>query len=38
MSVWDNIIKIHVCGIFDTDLREVSWHFETREAARPSEF
>ena len=32
------IIKTHVRGFFDTDLHEVSWHFVTREAVRPSGF
>ena len=33
-----NIIKTHVRGFFDTDLHEVSWHFATHEAVRPSGF
>ena len=28
--------KKHVRGFFDTDLHEVSWHFATHEAVRPS--
>ena len=32
------IIKTHVHGFFDTDLHEVSWHFATHEAVRPSGF
>ena len=32
-----HIIKTHVRGFFDTDLHEVSWHFATHEAVRPSE-
>ena len=32
------IIKTHVRGFFDTDLHEVSWHFATHEAVRPSGF
>ena len=31
-------IKTHVRGFFDTDLQEVSWHFATHEAVRPSGF
>ena len=31
-----HIIKTHVHGFFDTDLHEVSWHFATHEAVRPS--
>ena len=39
MSMWrDCIIKTHVRGFFDTDLHEVSWHFATHEAVRPSGF
>ena len=30
--------KTHVRGLFDTDLHEVSWHFATHEAVRPSGF
>ena len=37
-GVCDNIIKTHVRGFFDTDLHEVSWHFATHEAIRPSGF
>ena len=33
-----NILKTHVHGLFDTDLHEVSWHFATHEAVRPSGF
>ena len=33
-----NIMKTHVRGFFDTDLHEVSWHFATHEAIRPSGF
>ena len=33
-----NIMKTHVRGFFDTDLHEVSWHFATHEAVRPSGF
>ena len=29
-------MKTHVRGFFDTDLHEVSWHFATHEAVRPS--
>ena len=32
------IMKTHVRGFFDTDLHEVSWHFATHEAIRPSRF
>ena len=32
------IIKTHVRGFFNTDLHEVSWHFATHEAVRPSGF
>ena len=32
------IIKTHVRGFFDIDLDEVSWHFATHEAVRPSGF
>ena len=32
------ITKSHVRGFFDTDLHEVSWHFATHEAVRPSGF
>ena len=32
------VIKTHVRGFFDTDLQEVSWHFATHEAVRPSWF
>ena len=32
------ITKTHVRGFFDTDLHEVSWHFATHEAVRPSGF
>ena len=38
---WDvpnSKMKTHVCGFFDTDLHEVSWHFATHEAVRPSGF
>ena len=31
-------LKTHVRGFFDTDLHEVSWHFATHEAVRPSGF
>ena len=31
----NSIIKTHVRGFFDTDLHEVSWHFEV---VRPSGF
>ena len=31
-------MKTHVRGFFDTDLHEVSWHFATHEAVRPSGF
>ena len=31
-----NIMKTHVRGFFDTDLHDVSWHFATHEAVRPS--
>ena len=34
----DHIIKTHVRGFFDIDLHEVSWHFATHEAVRPSGF
>ena len=37
-SLWCNIMKTHVRGFFDTDLHEVSWHFATHEAVRPSGF
>ena len=30
--------KTHVRGFFDTDIHEVSWHFATNEAVRPSGF
>ena len=30
--------KKDVRGFFDTDLHEVSWHFATHEAVRPSGF
>ena len=33
-----SIMKTHVRGFFDTDLHEVSWHFATHEAVRPSGF
>ena len=33
-----DIMKTHVRGFFDTDLHEVSWHFATHEAVRPSGF
>ena len=36
--LWCHIIKTHVCGFFDTDLHEVSWHFATHKAVRSSEF
>ena len=40
LRVWsmfvDYIIKTHVRGFFDTDLHEVSWHFATPEAVKPS--
>ena len=32
------IMTTHVRGFFDTDLHEVSWHFATHEAVRPSGF
>ena len=32
------IIKTHVRGFFDTDLHEVTWHFATHKAVRPSGF
>ena len=32
------IIKTHVRGFFDSDLHEISWHFATHEAIRPSGF
>ena len=32
------MIKTHVRGFFYTDIHEVSWHFATHEAVRPSEF
>ena len=35
---WPRVIKTHVRGFFDTDLHEVSWHFATHEAVRPSGF
>ena len=35
---YDIIMKTHVRGFFDTDLHEVSWHFATHEAVRPSGF
>ena len=31
-------MKTYVRGFFDTDLHEVSWHFATHEAIRPSGF
>ena len=31
-------MKTHVRGLFDTDFHEVSWHFATHEAVRPSGF
>ena len=31
-------MKTHVRGFFDTDPHEVSWHFATHEAVRPSGF
>ena len=34
----NSIMKTHVRGFFDTDLHEVSWHFATHEAIRPSGF
>ena len=37
-QTWYTIMKTHVCGFFDTDLHEVSWHFATHEAVRPSGF
>ena len=33
-----DILKTHVSGFFDTDFHEVSWHFATQEAVRPSGF
>ena len=33
-----DIVKTHVRGFFDTDLHDVSWHFATHEAVRPSGF
>ena len=36
--LFDHIMKTHVRGFFDTDLHEVSWHFATHEAVRPSGF
>ena len=36
VRVWH--IKTHVSGFFDTDFHEVSWHFATQEAVRPSGF
>ena len=35
---WYCVIKTHVCGFFDTDLHEISWHFATHEVVRPSGF
>ena len=32
------MIETHVRGFFDTDLHEVSWHFATQKAIRPSGF
>ena len=32
------VMKTPVRGFFDTDLHEVSWHFATHEAVRPSGF
>ena len=36
--LWCYIIKTHVRGFFEYDLHEVSWHFATHEAVRPSGF
>ena len=33
-----HMIRTHVRGFFDTDFHEVSWHFATHEAIRPSGF
>ena len=33
-----SMMKTHVHGFFDTDLHEVSWHFATHEAVRPTGF
>ena len=38
LGPWGYIMKTHVRGFFDTDLHEVSWHFATHEAVRPSGF
>ena len=39
LDMWQcSITKTHVRGFFDTDLHEVSWHFATHEAVRPSGF
>ena len=38
ISLAHYIMKTHVRGFFDTDLHEVSWHFATHEAVRPSGF
>ena len=38
MCRFNCIIQTHVRGNFDTDLHEVSWHFATHEAVRPSGF
>ena len=38
VNKWKYIMKTHVRGFFDTDLHEVSWHFATHEAVRPSGF
>ena len=38
ISTYGYILKTHVRGFFDTDLHEVSWHFATHEAVRPSGF
>ena len=35
---WDDIIKAHVHGFFNTDLHEVSSHFATYKAIRLSGF
>ena len=36
-AAWSQL-KTHVRRFFDTDLHEVSWHFATHEAVRPSGF
>ena len=37
-SLGINMLKTHVHAFFDSELHEVSWHFQTHEAVRPSVF